>query len=208
MPKPIDSRPVRPWQCPRPLHERIGWLGKLRNKLRSALFGFLRRLSNTDDAKAIQVDALRNLLVQRRPALETNVAADGQPYPDLGAPQQVSPAAARHDVIIITARFRSGSTLLWNLFRHLPAHTAYYEPFNERRWFDPERRGTHMDATHRQVEDYWREYEGLTVLGQYYQERWVDHDLFMDADDWNPAMKRYVELLIERAAGRPVLQFN
>jgi hypothetical protein len=30
----------------------------------------------------------------------------------------------------------------------------------------------------------------------------------MDADSWNPAMKRYVELLIDRAPGRPVLQFN
>ena len=38
--------------------------------------------------------------------------------------------------IIITGRFRSGSTLLWNIFRDLPECTAYYEPFNERRWFD------------------------------------------------------------------------
>src|SRR5262249_20225535 len=102
----------------------------------------------------------------------------------------------------------SGSTLLWNLFRNIPGHTAYYEPFNERRWFDPAARGSHTDPTHRQVEDYWLEYEGLSALGQFYQERWIDHDLFMDADDWNPAMKSYVEMLIDRAPGRPVLQFN
>jgi hypothetical protein len=30
----------------------------------------------------------------------------------------------------------------------------------------------------------------------------------MDEDSWDPAMQRYVEILIERARGRPVLQFN
>jgi hypothetical protein len=30
----------------------------------------------------------------------------------------------------------------------------------------------------------------------------------MDADSWDPAMKRYVEILMERSRGRPVLQFN
>ena len=114
----------------------------------------------------------------------------------------------RNDVIIITARFRTGSTLLWNLFRNIPGHTAYYEPFNERRWFDSAARGSHRDLTHRKVEDYWREYEGLAILGKYYQQQWIDRDLFMDADVWDPAMKRYVEILIEHAAGRPVLQFN
>jgi hypothetical protein len=30
--------------------------------------------------------------------------------------------------IFITARFRSGSTLLWNMFRRLRGYRAYYEP--------------------------------------------------------------------------------
>ena len=42
----------------------------------------------------------------------------------------------RRPPIFITARFRTGSTLLWNIFRHIEGCTAYYEPFNERRWFD------------------------------------------------------------------------
>jgi hypothetical protein len=136
------------------------------------------------------------------------LSTDEQPYPDLGKANPLSRASMRDDVILITARFRSGSTLLWNLFRNLPGHTAYYEPFNERRWFDAAARGSHTDPTHRKVEDYWREYEGLTALGEHYQERWIDHELFMDADSWDPAMKRYVEVLIDRAPGRPVLQFN
>jgi len=63
--------------------------------------------------------------------------------------------------VFITARFRSGSTLLCNLFRQVDACTAYYEPFNERRWFDPSVRGNRVDPTHRDVEDYWREYDAL-----------------------------------------------
>jgi hypothetical protein len=190
-----------------PLHERVSWLGYLRGVARGALFGLLRKLAGTDDAKAIQVASLRNLL-PRRPDLGGDPTCLAQPYADLGGPSAPSPAATRDDVIFITARFRTGSTALWNLFRHLDGYTAYYEPFNERRWFDPVARGHRTDPTHRQVNDYWREYEGLADLGRYYRESWIDQDLFMDAQSWNPDMKRYVETLVERAPGRPVLQFN
>jgi hypothetical protein len=189
-------------------HERIGWLGKLRNKVRAGFFRFFARLANTDDAKFIQASMLRNLLSQRPALASIGMQGDAKPYPDLGNPEQQSRSTGRGDVIIITARFRTGSTLLWNLFRHIDGCTAYYEPFNERRWFDQAARGGHTDPSHRNVEDYWREYEGLTCLGEFYQEKWIDHDLFMDAGDWNPAMKRYVKLLVDHAAGRPVLQFN
>ena len=92
----------------------------------------------------------------------------------------------RDDAIFITARFRSGSTLLWNLFRHVDGMTAYYEPFNERRWFDPSSRGDRIDTTHRHVDDYWREYEGLDELGQFYRLEWINKDLLMDAEMWDP----------------------
>jgi hypothetical protein len=55
-------------------------------------------------------------------------------------------------VVIISACFRSGSTLLWNLFRAMEGCTAYYKPFNERRWFDPAARGSHPEpATRRRT---------------------------------------------------------
>lgn len=132
---------------------------------------------------------------------------DSSPYADLGQPVRTAP----HDekiTIFITARFRTGSTMLWNLFRHVPACTAYYEPFNERRWFDNEARGARLDSSHKNVDDYWREYNGLTELAQYYRDDWSERDFLMDADFWAPDMKRYVDCLIERAAGVPVLQFN
>jgi hypothetical protein len=45
--------------------------------------------------------------------------------------------------VFITGRFRSGSTLLWNIFRNIEGFNAYYEPFNERRWFDQGARATY-----------------------------------------------------------------
>jgi hypothetical protein len=203
-----ECGPSAPPKRRRPLHERIRWLGSLRRCARGALFGFLRRLASTDDARAIQVSTLRDVLPRRPSLAGAELDVTDQPYADLGTAAPRSKAVSRDDVVLITARFRSGSTLLWNLFRHVPGCTAYYEPFNERRWFDPSVRGNHTDPTHRQVEEYWQEYQDVPILGNYYQECWTYQSLFMDADSWDPAMKRYVEILIDSAAGRPVLQFN
>ncbi len=193
----------------RPVHERVRLLGAVRERLRGAFFRLLRKVADTDDAKAIQLSTIQNLL-PRRPEVRPDRAfpLDECPYPELGKAPQAPPTAYRDDVVLISARFRSGSTLLWNLFRAIPGCTAYYEPLNERRWFDPAARGSHTDPTHKGVADYWREFQGLEELGQCYREDWVSQNLLMDADSWDPALKRYVEVLVERAPGRPVLQFN
>jgi len=114
----------------------------------------------------------------------------------------------RDDIIFITSRFRSGSTVFWNAFRNLKGCTAYYEPFNERRWFDSQQRGDFVDKTHLGVSDYWKEYEGMEYLDQYYDEDWIRKNLMMDANSWQPKMKKYIEELIIKAKGRPVFQFN
>src|SRR5262249_14305528 len=110
--------------------------------------------------------------------------------------------------VFITGRFRSGSTLLWNLFRMADGFTSYYEPLNERRWFDASARGDRVDPTHRGVSDYWKEYTGLEELGRYYCADWIRRNLYMDERHWDPDLLAFVRLLCERAAGRPVLQFN
>jgi hypothetical protein len=141
------------------------------------------------------------------PVPAAGLSFEAPPYAEL--PQEARSATSlRSDIVFITARFRSGSTLLWNLFRQVPGVTAYYEPFNERRWFDPARRGERVDGTHRQVTDYWREYDGMPELAELYDEDWIRRDLYMAETAWNPRMKRYIEALVERAPGRPVLQFN
>jgi hypothetical protein len=117
-------------------------------------------------------------------------------------------SSERNDLVFISSRFRSGSTLLWNLFRSLPNTTAYYEPFNERRWFDQEQLSTFVDNTHVGVSDYWAEYAGLEDLSAWYDEDWIRQDLFMTADSWKPKMKTYIAKLAAYATGRPFLQFN
>lgn len=181
---------------------------RLRQGLRNRLFQFLRKISETDDARTIWNNTLKGQLAGQPQFLLTDWPEAVPPYEDLGTSRGAMQPAQRHDVIFITGRFRTGSTLLWNLFRNIDGMTAYYEPFNERRWFDPHSRGNKVDPTHTGVDEYWREYEGLEVLGQYYCEEWIERNLYMDASFWAPKMKRYVEVMIDRACGRPVLQFN
>jgi hypothetical protein len=206
MPNPDPGQPTPTNR--RPLHEVIRPLGYVRTRLRTAVLRAVNRLFQTDDGKHVLAASLGDLLRWRDPAAPGADVLRSQPYLDLGRAPETPPASRSAGAVIITARFRSGSTLLWNLVRHLDGFTAYYEPFNERRWFDPHARGSRIDPTHRQAEEYWREYDGLGILAEHYCQRWIDHDLFMDADSWNPAMYRYVELLIQHARGRPALQFN
>ena len=123
---------------------------------------------------------------RRALAKNSRAAVVQQPYADLGQARRGVSASERDDVVIITARFRTGSTLLWQLFRAMPGYTSYYEPLAERRWFDPKSRGDHIDATHRGVTDYWREYEGLEELKEFYHESWIAYDLLMTEDAYDP----------------------
>jgi hypothetical protein len=179
----------------------------VRTRLRDQFFHLFERVFRTDDGKAAAVAPLRGLL-GGRPDLPAHALQAQPPYPELGRASPRGRTALRDDIIVISARFRSGSTLLWNLFRNVPGCTSYYEPFNERRWFDPQTRGDRVDSTHLEVEEYWREYNGLEQLGEYFREEWIDTNLVMNADFHDAGMKRYVELLVEHAPGRPVLQFN
>ncbi|GAB5415416.1 MAG: hypothetical protein Cons2KO_30190 [Congregibacter sp.] len=90
----------------------------------------------------------------------------------------------------------------------MPDCTAYYEPFNERKWFDPQHRGNHVDDTHRGVSDYWREYEGLQAVDELYRESWISESLYMDVRSHDPSMRSYLQKLIDSAEGTAVLQFN
>lgn len=179
----------------------------LRNRLREKFFRTWEQAFRTDDGKAAAVEPLQGLLNGFPKFLEPALGAT-PPYANLGRAESAGRTSLRSDVILITARFRSGSTLLWNLFRNAPGCTSYYEPLNERQWFNPSRRGQQVDATHLEVEEYWKEYEGLGVLGGYYNEEWPNRHLLMDENFYDPRMKRYIEVMIERAPGRPVLQFN
>lgn len=191
--------------------KRSSLLWRIRNGVRSKFFGTLRRVASIDDTRDILSDAMAlqnaSYAARNMPDLENFESPYGGPDDE----QILSLAAAREQrpgPIFITARFRTGSTLLWNLFRNIPGVTSYYEPLNERRWFDPSARGQGVDKTHLGVDEYWTEYRELAELGRYYSEDWTRRQLCMPASAWNPALERFIELMIERAPGRAVLQFN
>ena len=108
----------------------------------------------------------------------------------------------------ITARFRSGSTLLWRLLRACPSIKAYYEPLNPRKWFCPSTRGLNVDKTHQHVTDYWREYQNIPVKDTPWENRWANNDIFLSPLQPKLKLQRYLQLLIDKSEQRPVLQFN
>ena len=184
-------------------------MSSLRRTIKRCLLWLVGKLSEDDETKRSTTRMLSGLL-DWRPAILSDLRNQARPpYPELGRGASRSNLSQGREPIFVTGRFRSGSTLLWNLYRNVEGLTAYYEPLNERRWFDPIARGSRMDPTHKNVaEDYWREYDGLDVLGRYYREDWIHANLYMDGRSWDPGLKRYIEILVERAPGRPVLQFN
>lgn len=178
-----------------------------RHGLRSRFFALLRRALGTREGRTTAVESLRGVLADR-PTCVDELVNENAPYEEFESSAKTTATAKRADIVFVTGRFRSGSTLVWNLFRNLPDFTSYYEPFNERRWFDPGVRGDRVDGTHRGVSDYWLEYDGLADLAESYDERWIDSRLYLDEQSWMPAMRRFIERMVEHASGRPVLQFN
>lgn len=179
----------------------------VRNNLRSKFFAFLRHLVAIEDSRQIFSSLLHLNNVISLPSEIAVIQNNSPPYTELHR-EHKNINHNKDEIIFITGRFRSGSTLLWNIFRNIPAMTSYYEPFNERRWFDPSARGTRVDSTHLGVSDYWSEYDGLDILGDYYDESWICKQLYMSPLAWNPSMQRYIEIMAEKSKGRPVLQFN
>jgi hypothetical protein len=177
----------------------------MRAILRNILFRLVRRLLLADDGRDILTHALNGQLATAHSLPDAQLLSL-RPYADLCSP--TVPSSLTRGPIFITGRFRSGSTLLWNVFRHVPECRSYYEPLNERRWFDPNSRGAHTDNTHKHVDDYWSEYDGLFELAEHYREDWIRTRLYMDEGDWDPGLKQYINILIAQSSGRAVLQFN
>ncbi|MHC4875298.1 MAG: sulfotransferase [Planctomycetota bacterium] len=179
----------------------------LRDILRNRFFDTVKRAAATDDGRQAAAEALRGLLAAAPRDVDIDLLNEAA-YSNLGSASTRGQTNQRDDIILITARFRSGSTLTWNLFRNIPDVTSYYEPFNERRWFDPESRGDRVDSTHRKVDDYWREFAGLEFLGKHFSDDWSERDFYLPENAWQPDMRAYIDALVEHAQGRPVLQFN
>jgi hypothetical protein len=79
----------------------------------------LRRFLASAAVQDLLGEALHQPRRGHRHLSRNDVQAFIPPYPDLGHAQIDAQTIRRQHIVFITARFRSGSTLLWNLFRHL-----------------------------------------------------------------------------------------
>lgn len=173
--------------------------------LKHRIFKLARKTFMHEQGREALALALGNRLARStlRLSKEANVYADLPHACDTSETPRL-----RRDPVFISGRFRSGSTLCWNVFRQLDGFTAFYEPFNERRWFDSTSRGDRVDRSHRGVDDYWREYDRIQGLDRYYDEEWIHRELYMDERHVNWPMQKYIEEIVSQSPGRPVLQFN
>lgn len=150
---------------------------------------------------------------------------------DAAAP---GPAPTPRAALMITARYRSGSTFLWQLMNAVDGMTCFYEPLNERIWAEEIKRdapsgnsGSHdpttdgsvpnprgprvsprVDPSHHGAQNYAAQYAGFDTLAHYHSKRWATQHLWMDeaSHDWK--MHAYLSALIDGSAEYPVLQFN
>jgi hypothetical protein len=175
-------------------------------KIKNLITKTLIRLLNAEDVKAAL--ALQRAESSQKIAQLNNISSPYINTKPLAVENTPKKTCERDDIIIISSRFRSGSTVLWNMFRQDPKNTAYYEPFNERKWFLQNQRGENVDSTHLGVSDYWSEFNNMEDLDNLYQNHWIHRNLHMDKNSWDPKMKKFICQLVERAKGRPILQFN
>lgn len=177
--------------------------------MKAWFFRFTQRLLTSSTFREQLWRAARDMFTQNNPRLlDENVLSPAPERYGLAQRGDTDTQASSTRPIFITARFRSGSTFLWQLFRAVPQVTCYYEPLNERRWFLLDKATHHVDQTHLGVDDYRREYEGMEDLNAIFKADWQERYFYMDARSHDPALQAYISALVKRAAGRPVLQFN
>ena len=111
-------------------------------------------------------------------------------------------------MIFLNGRFRSGTTLLWQLFRRIPSTHAYYEPFHDAL---PEYVEASLppDPTHVGVVEYFAEYKDII------EELKVSHRadfgvsrLCLNPNDTHDEMLNYIKFLANAAhSKKPVFKF-
>jgi hypothetical protein len=111
--------------------------------------------------------------------------------------------------VFITGRFRSGSTLLWNVFRNIPGCKAFYEPCNDLLLTHIEC-NTPPQPSHVGVSSYWDEYRPIIDdLRNRHNTEFGFKNLYLEADDRFEAFEGYIRFLLDSCNNlQPVLQFN
>lgn len=130
---------------------------------------------------------------------------------DLNRAVRLGAAGGSNDMkpVFITARFRTGSTLLWNLFRNVDDTISFYEPLHENLLTHIER-ATPTQKSHRGVQSYWDEYiPHVDVLRSKHRTEFGYWNLLLEENDHYPELYDYINTLIDIGQNnRAVLQFN
>ena len=111
------------------------------------------------------------------------------------------------NVIFISGRFRSGTSMLWNLFNQLPQYCAWYEPLHTNllkhiMYVKPKK-------DHLGIEDYWQNYRSLGDLSQYYKAEFGYDRMLLEKHDKHEKLTQYIEYIITQSKNKiPVLKFN
>jgi hypothetical protein len=112
-------------------------------------------------------------------------------------------------MLFITGRFRSGSTLLWNIFHNIENCCAYYEPCHDL-LLTHIKHNSLPPPSHIGVSSYWDEY--LPILDDLELFHRIDfgvNRLFLEEGSKFEDLGRYIHFLISSTNTKlPVLQFN
>ncbi|NMC12512.1 MAG: DUF4214 domain-containing protein [Chloroflexi bacterium] len=111
--------------------------------------------------------------------------------------------------LFITALFRTGSTMLWNMFRQLPQSCTFYEPLHD---YLPSylKYPAEVQKSHLHVKSYFDEYLDTPKAILLHQSDFANYKLFLDSEDSYPELYVYIKALVESVPTWkiPILQFN
>ena len=111
--------------------------------------------------------------------------------------------------LFITGRFRSGSTLLWNIFRNIPQCCTYYEPCHDLLTTHIRHKSPSTPG-HVGVSSYWDEYLPIfEELESYHRPDFGINHLYLEEDNNYEDLAKYLSILVSSAEDKlSVLQFN
>lgn len=119
----------------------------------------------------------------------------------------MSKSNSTKEIIFISGRFRSGTSMLWNVFNQLPQYHTWYEPLHPNllshiKYVKPKQ-------DHIGIDDYWTNYRKLEGIESFYSQKFGQYKFFLEKhESWN-ALEKYINFLIEHSEDKiPVLQFN